>query len=122
MATRVKPSRRAAATAKSHSGESAPGWMSVFIAGAAALLIVTLIAYFPALRAGYIWDDPQYVVDNVNLRDFEGLYSIWFQPRTSPQYYPLVFTSFWIEYQLWGLSPFGYHLDNVLLHAASSVL
>ena len=38
------------------------------------------------------------------------------------QYYPLVHSAFWIEFHLWGLHPFGYHLVNVLLHATSAVL
>jgi len=39
-----------------------------------------------------------------------------------PQYYPLVFTSFWIEWHLWGTKATGFHVVNVLLHAATSIL
>ena len=45
-----------------------------------------------------------------------GLEAIWLQPQKSPQYYPVVFTTFWIEYRLWGLDPVGYHAVNVLVH------
>jgi tetratricopeptide (TPR) repeat protein len=38
------------------------------------------------------------------------------------QYFPLVYTAFRIEYGLWGLDPFGYHLVNVLLHAFNALL
>ena len=34
----------------------------------------------------------------------------------------MVFTSFWAEYHLWKLQPFGYHFVNVLLHALNAVL
>ena len=34
----------------------------------------------------------------------------------------MVFTTFWVEYHLWGLNPRGYHLLNILLHAANAVL
>src|SRR5690349_6489364 len=71
---------------------------------AGALLLITLIAYTPAMRAGFIWDDPDYVINNPNLRTVQGLAKIWFSPRSTPQYYPLVHTSFWVEYHLWGLS------------------
>lgn len=89
---------------------------------AAALLALTIVAYLPALRAGYIWDDPDYVTNNATLRSTDGLRQIWFDTSATPQYYPAVFTSFWIEYHLWGLSPAGFHLINVLLHATSAIL
>src|SRR5690349_3273624 len=89
-----------------------------------ALLIVaaTVAAYWPALQAGWIWDDDQYVTDNTTLRSARGLAAIWFQPRTTPQYYPAVHTSFWLEYQLFGAKPAVFHGVNVALHAANAVL
>src|SRR5207244_2484301 len=29
---------------------------------------------------------------------------------------------YWIEYQLWGLEPRGYHIVNMLLHGGSAIL
>jgi Flp pilus assembly protein TadD len=91
------------------------------------LVALTLIAYLPALRAGYIWDDNWHVTENATLRSLDGLRQIWFEPSrpgriTIPQYYPLTHTTFWIEHHLWGDRPFGYHLNNVLLHAGSALL
>lgn len=86
-----------------------------------AITAATVLAYLPALRAGYIWDDDQYLTNNELLRSFGGLFELWI-PGSTPQYYPAVFTSFWLEYRLWGLHPAGYHLVNVLLHAANGVL
>ena len=81
------------------------------------LLAITVLSYTSALNCGYIWDDDSYVTENRNLTSVDGLVRIWTQPLASPQYYPLVFTTFWLERQGWGLNPFGYHLVNVLLHA-----
>lgn len=86
------------------------------------LMAVVVIAYVPAIRGGYVWDDDSYVTGNAHLRTVDGLGKIWFQPNASPQYYPLVFTSFWIEFHLWELHPLGYHLINVFLHGFSAVL
>lgn len=88
------------------------------------LLLVAFVvfAYLPALQAGFVWDDDDYVTRNRTLRNVFGLWQIWFEPRSIPQYYPLVHTTFWLEYRLWGLEPFGYHAGNVLLHAANALL
>jgi hypothetical protein len=86
------------------------------------LFAATAIAYARVLDAGFVWDDFLYVVDNPTLRDLDGLRSIWLDPRANSQYYPLVFTSFWVEYHLWQLEPIGYHVTNVLLHAVDALL
>ena len=86
------------------------------------LLALTLVAYIPALSAGFIWDDDDYVTGNPWLRDGHGLGQIWLRPGATHQYYPMVFSSFWLEFHLWGVHPFGYHLVNILLHAAGAVL
>lgn len=86
------------------------------------LVVLVCVVYLPVLRNHYIWDDDDYVLENELLHDVEGLRDIWLKPRATPQYYPLVHTSFWIEYQLWGLHPLGYHAVNVVLHALVTLL
>jgi protein O-mannosyl-transferase len=88
----------------------------------AALIGLTLAAYSPVWNAAFIWDDDEYVTDNLTLRDGNGLQRIWFDRHSNPQYYPLVHSSFWVEHHLWGPRPRGYHLINVLLHAMNAVL
>ena len=91
-------------------------------AGTFLLLAATALAYLPAFRAGFIWDDPVYVAENHTLRSLDGLRQIWLVPGAVIQYYPLVFTTFWIEYHLWGLNPAGYHAVNVALHGLNAIL
>jgi tetratricopeptide (TPR) repeat protein len=88
----------------------------------AGLMLCVLIAYIPALRAGYVWDDRDHLPSTNLERSLTGLYFIWFKLGATPQYYPLTHTTFWIESNLWGLRPFGYHLINVLLHGANAAL
>ncbi len=90
--------------------------------GAAVIIIATIVVYLPAIRGGFIWDDPDYVINNHTLRDLSGLLEMWTRPMSLPQWYPMVHTSFWIEYHLWGLSAAGYHLTNVLLHIVAALL
>jgi tetratricopeptide (TPR) repeat protein len=91
--------------------------------GAAALLTMVLIVYIPVMRhGGFIWDDDDYIIQNSLLQSADGLAKIWFSPTMLPQYYPVVHTTFWIEYHLWGPNPIGYHVDNVIIHALCAIL
>ncbi len=94
------------------------------LAAGALLVAAALASYLPlfTMPAGFIWDDDAYVTGNATLRSAAGLRDIWLHPGATPQYYPLVFTSFWLEYRLWGLDPIGYHAVNVLLHALNVLL
>ena len=89
---------------------------------AVGLVLLTCLAYLPAMNAGFIWDDNNYVTENSTLRTATGLWRIWTDPMATPQYYPLVHSTFWMEYQAWGLQPAGYHVVNILIHAANAVL
>ncbi len=81
----------------------------------------TLLAYLPALRGGYLWDDNAHVTSE-DLQSLAGLQRIWCEVGATQQYYPLLHTAFWIEYRLWGEAALGYHLINILLHAAAACL
>jgi tetratricopeptide (TPR) repeat protein len=85
------------------------------------LVIVTLMAYQPVWHAGMIWDDDKHITPP-ELRSLKGLARIWTQPGATQQYYPLVYSVFWVEHQLWGDATAGYHWVNILLHASSALL
>ena len=90
-----------------------------------ALGLLVIISYLPAmLWGGFVWDDNLYInVDPV--RDVSGLWQIWFSPSDlgrEDHYWPLVYTTFWLEHKLWGFDPTGYHVVNVLLHLANTLL
>lgn len=94
------------------------------LAGAAALAVMTFIVYFPALTGEPLWDDAVWAEEPLVL-NWPGIREIWLEPsaiRQEGHYWPLVYTSFWLEHKLWGLTPLGYHLVNVLLHLANSLL
>ena len=88
------------------------------------LPFLAAIACLPALEAGFVWDD-EILREEAVLRTSTGLADIWLSPRTITReghYWPIVYTTFWLEHRLWGLAPLGYHAVNVTLHAANSVL
>ena len=91
---------------------------------AAALTLLLAAAYLPAFQAGFVWDDRIFTEARA-VREWSGLWRIWFQPReivNEAHYWPLVYSTFWLEHKLWGFAPFGYHAVNVLLHAVNTLL
>ena len=93
-------------------------WRSIGLG--ALLVLLTMVAYGAALRAGFFWDDDQHLTANRCIIGPSGLRGIW--TTSSAVYYPLVLTSFWIQHAIWGLNPFFYHLVNVLMHAINAIL
>lgn len=93
-----------------------PVWIAI------AIPLMSIIAYAPAVKNGFIWDDDRYVVNNELLANRAGLRKVWFEIGATDQYYPLTYTTFWIEKRIWGDKPAGYHAINILLHAANAVL
>lgn len=90
------------------------------LAGIAIMAVVGL-AYVPAMRAGFIWDDNTFLTENALIKAPDGLLRFWFSTE-APDYFPLTSSMLWIEWRLWGTNPAGYHVINVLLHAISAVL
>ena len=93
-----------------------------WMARAVFLVILCSIVYIHFLQNSFIWDDDYYLTQNPHLKKVDGLKRIWFDLGATPQYYPLVFTSFWIEHKFWALDPLGYHLDNIIIHCINAVL
>jgi tetratricopeptide (TPR) repeat protein len=85
------------------------------------LAVVTMLAYQPAWHGGFLWDDDANIM-TPELRSLDGLRRIWFVPRTTQQYYPLLYTSYWFQQRLLGDSPTSYHLVHLFLHIGCVVL
>ena len=85
------------------------------------IFCATLAAYFPALQGGLLWDDAGHIT-RPDLRSWHGLWRIWFEPGATQQYYPLLHSAFWVEHRIWGDAVVGYHLANIVLHAAAACL
>jgi tetratricopeptide (TPR) repeat protein len=86
-----------------------------------ALLSATFVAYLPALSAGFVWDDNDWLTENPAVTGADGWASIW-SGEARLQYYPMLFSAFRVQHALWGLHPAGYHAVNILLHAVTATL
>jgi tetratricopeptide (TPR) repeat protein len=101
---------------------SQPPALGFQLLGTIGIVVCVLAAYWPALHAGFIWDDDDHVTGSAVLRSLDGLRRLWLERGATHQYYPITHTSFWLEYHLWGLAPAGYHAVNLILHATNALL
>jgi tetratricopeptide (TPR) repeat protein len=89
---------------------------------AAPLLVaaVTVIAFWSCVRNGFInADDPEFIIRpfrGLGFSDIRGIFTHFYFSN----YVPLSLLSFSADFAIWGMNPAGYHLTNVLLHAANA--
>ena len=89
------------------------------------LALAVLIVFGQTAHFGFVnYDDQLYVSDNAKVTNGLSLQGVaWaFSHAACNFYHPLTMISLMLDYQLHGLHPGGYHLTNVLIHAASAIL
>jgi tetratricopeptide (TPR) repeat protein len=90
-----------------------------------ALALMTLVVYARSCANGFVsLDDDVYVLANPHVQEGLSLEAIdWaFTTWHASNWHPLTWLSLQLDYQLYGLAPWGYHLTNLLLHTANVVL
>ena len=99
------------------------------VVAAVLVALTALIVYAGSLGGGFVFDDGFQILGNWWLEDASSLPEIFssaawgFDPeRTSNYYRPLMHVVFMIDYHLFGFSPWGYHLVNIIAHALNSIL
>ncbi|MFI5324658.1 MAG: tetratricopeptide repeat protein [Candidatus Rokuibacteriota bacterium] len=86
--------------------------------------ILAFVAFLPALDGGFLdWDDDRNFLWNTGYRGL-GLRELqWmFTATWMGHYIPLTWLTFGLNHALGGMDPWGYHLGNLLLHAANAAL
>lgn len=94
-------------------------WAFVFV-----LFLAILGIYYPSLFNKFAnIDDPFYITYNTFIRDLSwtGVWKIFSEPIVA-NYFPLQILSYSLDYLLWHIQPFGYHLTNLILHILNAVL
>lgn len=92
--------------------------------GCLLLTAVTVLNNWPMAAFGFAWDDHGYVVRNYPIQDPVSLKSIlWcLTAFAEANWHPMTWLALHLQFQLFGLNPGGYHVTNLLLHIANTLL
>jgi tetratricopeptide (TPR) repeat protein len=90
------------------------------------LILASIIPYLSSLNNDFVWDDIKHISENNALRSWDNLPHLLKVEdavnKPTGFYRPLTKVSFLLDYSIWEGQPFGYHLTNVLLHMAVTLL
>src|SRR5262249_35014246 len=91
---------------------------------ACGVALLTAAVFLPAVENGFIDLDDEYnFLENTLYRGFAPAQLHWmFHTFHLGPWQPLSWLSLAVDHALWGLNPAGYHLTNLVLHAASAAL
>jgi Flp pilus assembly protein TadD len=83
-----------------------------------------MAAFSSAASGGFQqWDDVALLVDNPAYRGLAWSNLRWmFTTNLMGHYMPVTWITYGLDYVVWGLNPYGYHLTNIVLHAANATL
>ena len=89
----------------------------------ALLLAIAFALYGPSLYYEFVWDDAHYVTTNYRIQGLTRpqLQAVWTATYLG-HYAPVHHTFLALVHQIAGTDPFGYHLAQLLLHAACVLL
>jgi len=88
------------------------------------IALATFLVFSGSLSNGFLtWDDDVNFLTNPHYRGLGWANLRWMFTATMVGHYqPLVWLTCAVDYLVWGMNPFGYHLTNILLHAANAAL
>ena len=90
---------------------------------ATVVVAAAFVAFLPALSPDFVnWDDPGTLLDNPHYRGLGPHQLVWmFTTFHRGHYMPLSWLTLGWDFILWEMSAWGYHLTNLLLHAATAL-
>src|SRR2546422_3095095 len=87
------------------------------------IALVTFAAFLPTLQNQFVtWDDATNFLENAHYRGLGWTHIRWMWTTHLGHYVPLTWMTLGLDYLLWGMNPFGYHLPSLVLHAANAVV
>jgi len=90
--------------------------------------LTAVLVYVNSLGNGFIWDEIYGIINNDFIKGPRLIKEIFLKPFyyfLNPDYLyyrPIQALSNMLDYSVWGLNPFGFHLTNLFLHICAAIL
>ena len=86
--------------------------------------LLTAVAFLPEFKNGFVgWDDYDNLLENPRFQGLDWTRLRWmFTTFHMSLYRPLTWVTLGLDYTLWGMDPFGYHLSSLIFHVVNAVL
>jgi tetratricopeptide (TPR) repeat protein len=96
------------------------------------VILLVAVAFGVSLQNEFVWDDLSLIVNNpkinLSLKEIPSVFTtpLWelagFQESRQVYYRPIAYLYSVLNYKIWGLNPFGFHLTNIILHLINAIL
>lgn len=90
-------------------------------------VLFSTIAYLNTMQFGFVWDDQVFIVKSPFIQDWENLFQMFTSDFLRHSWNdldvnrPVMVVSLILDFWVWKLNPLGYHLTNLILHAANTL-
>lgn len=94
------------------------------------IILITFLTFANTLRNSFVWDDWVHIIKNPSIRSWQTIPLTFISNNTISaddfynvgNYRPLRTITYCVDYLLYGLKPWGFHLTSLLFHTANVLL
>ena len=91
------------------------------------IAVFTVAIFYNSLFNDFVFDDESVIQQNQGITELSNIPKFFsgaegFHKVIGNYYRPVVFTTYALDYSIWNLNPFGYHLTNLLIHLIACLI
>ncbi|HAY34255.1 MAG TPA: hypothetical protein PK536_13475, partial [Ignavibacteria bacterium] len=91
------------------------------------IIVISYIVFYNSLHNEFVFDDESVIVNNASIQNTDNIVKYFsgeegFHKVIGKYYRPLVSASYAVDFSIWGLDPYGFHLTNLIIHIIACLL
>jgi len=91
------------------------------------IIVISYIVFYNSLYNEFVFDDESVIVNNASIQNTDNIVKYFsgeegFHKVIGKYYRPIVSASYAVDFSIWGLDPYGFHMTNLIIHIIASLL